>query len=160
MSRAFFIIKNVFFLLLSIIFILSVVPAHAVKGDSIVITSQKLTADNKRNIAVFEGLVVAKTKDIFIYVAKTKDIFIYSDRMEVVYDNTKGRIKKIRAVGDVRVHNKNRAIFSEEAVYFGEEGKIIFNGEPKAVEGENVITGTQIIYFLKDDRTVSLPALR
>jgi lipopolysaccharide export system protein LptA len=144
MSRAFFIIKNVFFLLLSIIFILSVVPAHAVKGDSIVITSQKLTADNKRNIAVFEGLVVAKTKDIFIY----------SDRMEVVYDNTKGRIKKIRAVGDVRVHNKNRAIFSEEAVYFGEEGKIIFNGEPKAVEGENVITGTQIIYFLKDDRTV------
>jgi lipopolysaccharide export system protein LptA len=78
MSRAFFIIKNVFFLLLSIIFILSVVPAHAVKGDSIVITSQKLTADNKRNIAVFEGLVVAKTKDIFIY----------SDRMEVVYDNT------------------------------------------------------------------------
>jgi lipopolysaccharide export system protein LptA len=120
------------------------VPAQAVKGDSIVITSQKLTADNKRNIAVFEGLVVAKTKDIFIY----------SDRMEVVYDNTKGRIKKIRAVGDVRVHNKNRAIFSEEAVYFGEEGKIIFNGEPKAVEGENVITGTQIIYFLKDDRTV------
>lgn len=144
MSKAFFIIKNVFFLLLSITFILSVAPAQAVKGDSIVITSQKLTADNKQKTAVFEGLVVAKTKDIFIY----------SDRMEVVYDNTEGRIKKIRAVGDVRVHNKNRAIFSEEAVYFGEEGKIIFNGEPKAVEGENVITGTQIIYFLKDDRTV------
>ncbi|TNF56004.1 lipopolysaccharide transport periplasmic protein LptA [bacterium] len=144
MSRAFFIIKNVFFLLLSITFILSVASAQAVKGDSIVITSQKLTADNKQKTAVFEGLVVAKTKDIFIY----------SDRMEVVYDNTEGRIKKIRAVGNVRVHNKNRAIFSEEALYFGEEGKIVFNGEPKAVEGENVITGTQIIYFLKDDRTV------
>jgi lipopolysaccharide export system protein LptA len=144
MLRAFFIIKNVFFLLLSITFVLSAASAQVVKGDSIVITSQKLTADNKRNTAVFEGLVVAKTKDIFIY----------SDRMEVSYDNTEGSIKKIRAVGDVRVHNKNRAIFSEEAIYFGEEGKIVFNGEPKAVEGENVISGTQIIYFLKEDRTV------
>jgi lipopolysaccharide export system protein LptA len=144
MLRAFFIINNVFFLLLSITFVLSAASAQVVKGDSIVITSQKLTADNKRNTAVFEGLVVAKTKDIFIY----------SDRMEVSYDNTEGSIKKIRAVGDVRVHNKNRAIFSEEAIYFGEEGKIVFNGEPKAVEGENVISGTQIIYFLKEDRTV------
>jgi lipopolysaccharide export system protein LptA len=145
MSRALFIIRDIFLIL----FLLTVIPfsnihASADKGDPIIITSQTLTADNKNNTAVFEGYVVAKTGDIFIY----------SDRMEVAYDNAKGMIREIRALGGVKVQRKKRAIFSEEAIYFGREEKIVFNGEPKAVDGENVITGTQIIYFFRDDRTV------
>lgn len=110
----------------------------------IVITSKTLMADNKTNIAVFEGSVVAKTEDIIIY----------SDKMTVFYNNSQGKVTKIYASGNVRVHKKERAIFSEEATYLDEEEKIIFTGEPKAVEGENVITGVQITYFLKDDRSV------
>ena len=34
------------------------------------------------------------------------------------------------------------------------EQKIVFSGNPKAVEGENLITGKQIIFFLKEDRAV------
>lgn len=126
------------------LFYLPVAPATEVKGSSMVITSQTLTADNKNNTAVFEGSVIARTDDIFIY----------SDKMEVSYDNSQGKIKKVHALGNVRVHKKERAIFSQEAIYLGEEDKIVFKGEPKAVDGENVITGTQIIYFLRDDRTV------
>lgn len=110
----------------------------------IVITSKTLMADNKTNTAVFEGSVVAKTEDIIIY----------SDKMTVFYNNSQGKVTKIYASGNVRVHKKERAIFSEEATYLDEEEKIIFTGEPKAVEGENVITGVQITYFLKDDRSV------
>jgi lipopolysaccharide export system protein LptA len=123
---------------------ISSVPITAVGKKTIVITSQTLTADNKNNIAVFEGSVVAKNEDIIIY----------SDKMEVSYNNYQGKITKIRAYGNVRVHKNERAIFSKEAIYSGEEEKIVFTGEPKAVEGENVITGTEIIYFLQEDRTV------
>ncbi len=110
----------------------------------IIITSQTLTADNKNNTAIFEGSVVAKTDDITIY----------SDKMTVFYDNSESRIKKIHAIGNVKVHRNERAIFSNEATYLDDEEKIIFTGDPKAVEGENLITGTQIIFFLKDDRAL------
>ena len=122
----------------------SAILAEKSEKKPVVITSQTLTADNKNSTAVFEGSVVAKTDDITIY----------SDRMTVYYDNTKSKIDKIEASGNVKVLKQERAIFSEHAVYFDNEQKIIFNGNPKAVEGGNVITGTQIIFFLKDDRAV------
>ena len=110
----------------------------------IVITSATLTADNKNNTAIFEGDVKAETGDLVMY----------SDKMTVYYDNSENKVKKIHAAGNVKVHNNDRALFSEEAVYMYSDEKIIFSGNPKAVEGENVITGTQIIFFLKDDRAV------
>lgn len=110
----------------------------------VIITSDSLVADNKNSTAVFEGSVVARTDDMTIY----------SDKMTVFYDNANSKINRIEASGNVRVLKKERAIFSEQAVYLDSEQKIIFNGNPKAVEGENVITGTQIIFFLKDDRAV------
>lgn len=108
----------------------------------IVITSETLTADSKNNTAVFEGSVVAKTDDITMY----------SDAMTVFYDNAESKVNKIHAVGNVKVINKSRALFSEDAVYLESEEKIILSGNPKIVEGENVITGRQITFFLKDER--------
>ncbi len=137
--------KNLLIILLFLtLFYLSVTPISAGNAKPIVITSQRLIADNKSNTVIFEGSVVAKSEDIIIY----------SDKMEVSYNNSQGEITKIHAYGNVRVHKKERAIFSKEAIYLGLEDKIIFTGEPKAVDGENVITGTQIIYFLKDDRAI------
>lgn len=108
----------------------------------IVITSETLTADSKNNTAVFEGSVVAKTDDITMY----------SDAMTVFYDNAESKVNKIHAVGNVKVINKSRALFSEDAVYIESEEKIILSGNPKIIEGENVITGRRITFFLKDER--------
>jgi lipopolysaccharide export system protein LptA len=121
----------------------SALPEKANKSP-IIITSDTLTADNKNNTAVFEGTVVAKTDDMTMY----------SDKMTVFYDDKEKKIMKIHAVGDVKVQNEERALFSNEAIYIDEEEKIIFTGNPKAVEGENMITGKQIIFFLKDNRAV------
>jgi lipopolysaccharide export system protein LptA len=112
--------------------------------SQIIISSETLTADNKNNTAVFEGKVVAKTDDITMY----------SDKMIVSYDNKDSKIIKIHALGNVKVHNEDRALFSNEAIYINNEEKIIFTGNPKVIEGENMITGKQIIFFLKDNRAV------
>lgn len=142
MSKAYFIVSIILILFTAEAMSSTIIATKEKKP--IVITSNTLTADNNNNTAVFEGSVVAKTDDIIIY----------SDKMTVFYDNSEGKLTKIYASGNVKVHRKERAIFSREATYLDEEEKIIFTGEPKAVEGENVITGTQIIYFLKDDRSI------
>lgn len=144
MSKAFFTVRNVLTILFLSSLCFSVIPARAVKEKPIVITSQTLTADNRKNTAVFEGSVVATSEDIVIY----------SDRMEVSYNDSAGEIIKIHAYGNVKVQKDERAIFAEEAIYLGQEEKIIFKGEPKVVDGDNVISGTQIIYFFKDERAV------
>jgi lipopolysaccharide export system protein LptA len=144
MSRLLFILFS-----FSIIFFAYFIESSATLAEKnekkpIIITSRTLTADNKNNTAVFEGNVVAKTGDITIY----------SDRMTVFYDNSQSTIKKIEASGNVKVQRKERVIFSDEAIFIDNEKKIIFRGNPRAVEGENIITGTQIIFFLQDDRAV------
>ena len=144
MSKPLLILHNV--LIILIVYVTASAAAVTDKAEKkpVVITSQSLTADNKNNTAIFEGSVVATTDDLTIY----------SDKMTVFYDNSESKIREINASGNVKVHKKERAIFSDEAVYIENEKKIIFKGHPKAVEGENVITGTQIIFFLDDDRAV------
>jgi len=110
----------------------------------IVITSQSLTADNKKNIATFEGSVVAKSEDLTIY----------SDTMTVYSDPDGNNINKLHAAGNVRVHKNETTLFADEALYFDDEEKIIFSGNPKAVQKGNVITGSKIIFYIEDERAI------
>jgi lipopolysaccharide export system protein LptA len=109
----------------------------------VVITSSTLTADNKARTALFEGSVVAKTESMTIF----------SKKMLVSYTEN-GKITKIEATGDVKVMKGDRVITSDEATYFADEEKVVFTGQPKAVEGPNLVTGTKIIYMMKDDRSL------
>jgi lipopolysaccharide export system protein LptA len=110
----------------------------------IVITSRSLTADNKNNIATFEGSVVATSEDLTIY----------SDKMIVYSDPDGNGIKKLHAAGNVKVHKRETTLFADEALYFEDEEKIIFSGNPKAVQKGNVITGSEIIFYIKDERAI------
>ncbi|MCG2721824.1 MAG: LptA/OstA family protein, partial [Thermodesulfovibrionales bacterium] len=110
--------------------------AKKIQGP-VVITSQKLAADNKTHSAVFEHSVVARTPDMTIW----------ADLMNVTYDSVTGNITRIDAQGNVRVMKEKRVITAREATYFSGEEKVVFTGEPRAAEGENVITGKTMIYI-------------
>jgi len=144
MSRPLFIFNCLLSILIVCFSAYGVSVSEGAEKKAITITSETLTADSRNSTAVFEGSVVAKMDDITIY----------SNRMIVSYSDAENNVKEIHATGNVKVHSKERAIFSEEASYINNEEKIIFTGNPKAIEGNNVITGKRIIYFLKDDRAV------
>ena len=144
MSRLFFTVNCILLVLFMHITCYAANLFDTARDKTVVITSQTLTADNKNNTAVFEGSVVAKTENITMH----------SDKMTVFYNESENKIKKIHALGNVKVHSKDSAIFSDEAVYLDSEEKIIFSGNPKAVEGENVITGAQITFYFKENRAV------
>lgn len=112
-----------------------------IKGP-INITSETLTADNKAHTALFERNVVAKTTDLTIH----------SDKMLVHYKEDGGAVTKIEATGNVKVLRESRIITSKSAVYYADEEKVIFTGEPRAMDGDNVVSGTKIIYLMANDR--------
>jgi len=112
-----------------------------IKGP-ITITSETLTADNKAHTALFEKSVVAKTTDLTIQ----------ADKMLVFYQEDGGEVTKIEATGSVRVLRELRIITSKSAIYYADEEKVVFTGEPRAMDGDNVVSGTMITYFMGDDR--------
>jgi lipopolysaccharide export system protein LptA len=114
--------------------------AKKIKGP-VVVTSEMLKADNKARTALFERSVVARTTDMTIY----------ADKMLVHYEEGSGNVTQIDAEGQVKVTKENRVITSREAVYYAAEEKVIFTGDPRAVEGENVVTGKKMTYLMNDD---------
>jgi len=108
----------------------------------IIITSEMLTADNRARTALFERSVVARTTDMTIY----------ADRMLVFYEKDTGNVTRIDASGKVKFIKENRVITSQDATYYSDGEKIIFTGEPRAVEGENVVTGSKMTYLMEEDR--------
>jgi lipopolysaccharide export system protein LptA len=118
-------------------------PREKIRGP-ITVTSETLTADNKAHTALFEKNVVAKTTDMTIH----------ADWMLVYYQEQGGDVTKIEAKGNVRVYREAKVITSKEAVYFADEEKVVFTGDPRAVDGENVVTGSKITYYTKDDRSL------
>ena len=117
-------------------------PSGLIKGP-IVITSSTLSADSGANKAVFEGSVIARTDEMTLY----------SDRMTVFYSE-EGDIEKIDARGNIKLLKGQRVLTSERAIYLAREGKITFTGEPMAVEGNNIITGSEIVYLIDEDRSL------
>lgn len=109
----------------------------------VVITSTTLTADNKARTALFEGSVIAKSENMTLY----------SDRMLVYYTEA-GKITKIEATGHIKLIKGERVITSDSAVYLAEEEKVIFTGEPRAMEGSSIVTGAKMTYYLKDDKSI------
>lgn len=112
-----------------------------IKGP-VIITSEMLTADNKARTALFERSVVARTTDLTMY----------ADRILVYYDKDTGNVTQLDAEGGVKVVKENRVITSREAVYYSDGEKVVFTGEPRAVEGENVVTGKKMTYLMNEDR--------
>jgi lipopolysaccharide export system protein LptA len=109
----------------------------------VTITASTLNADNKAHTALFEGSVIAKTETMTIS----------SDKMLVYYAEG-GKITKIDVDGHVKLVKGERVITSDTATYFADEDKVIFAGQPKAVEGNSMVTGTKMIYLVKEDRSI------
>ncbi len=110
----------------------------------IVITSEKLSADNKARTALFEGSVVAKTGEMTLY----------SDKMLVYYSDQTGNVTRIDAEGKVKLVKKDLVVTSGVAQYFADTDKVIFTVEPSAVEKGNIVTGTKMTYMFKEDRSI------
>ncbi len=120
----------------------SVASKTRIKGP-VSVTSETLTADNKAHTALFEKNVVAKTTDITMS----------ADRMLVSYTD-RGDITRIQLKGNVKVQQEDKVITSQEAIYYAETPeRLVFSGNPQAFDGQNVLSGTKITYYVDEERS-------
>lgn len=144
-SFLFFILGSGSYFLSSVSFAAEVKDA---KKDQVptIITSESLTADNKAKTALFTGSVVAKKGDMTLY----------ADKMLVYYVDTGSgsNIDRIDAEGNVKLTRGDRVVTSGKVVYYaGPQERAIFTESPRAAEGKNVVIGTKMTYYMKEDRS-------
>ncbi len=118
------------------------------RKDPVDIAADKLDFDQKNHTAVFSG-------DVFVKQAETT---LEADTLKIIF--AKGaeqnqELKEIIATGKkVVVKMKGKKALCRKMHYFAAGRKIILTGTPSLDDGENVISGEEITFFLDDERSV------
>jgi len=112
--------------------------------DPIDINSDSVEMSQKENTVTFVGNVVAKQKDATLY---TNKLMIFNN------PDTK-KLKEIVAVGNVKVVQLDRRATSQKATFNQEENKVVFEGEVVIWEGENIVRGERVTYFIVEERSI------
>jgi lipopolysaccharide export system protein LptA len=108
------------------------------------ITSDTVEANQKQNTVTFKGNVVAKQEGITLY---ANMVLIYYD------PDTKG-IKTVVASGNVKIVQLDRRATGQKVTFQQEDNKVVLEGGAVLREGENVIRGDRVIYYVDEERSV------
>ena len=121
------------------------------------IEANHMTSTEKSNSVIFTGDVDAKQADVRIR----------SDKMTVYYtakeDETKKKAKgkegatqqveKMICEGNVEITRAEWLGTSKKMVYLSNERQVILTGNAKAWQGQNMVSGEKIIYYLDEGRS-------
>ena len=111
-------------------------------GQPIEITSDSVETFVKDNLIVFKGNVTARQKDMVIY----------ADALEaLIIEDGKG-IEKVTADGNVKIQQGLRVGNCQKAIYYNLDRKVVLTGDPKLYEGENMVSGDEIIVDIERNR--------
>lgn len=149
-----------FFILgVSLLASLSLGGPGTVRGASeapIHIEANKMTSTEKTNSVIFTGDVDAKQGDVRIR----------SDEMTVFYTpetaekekkaeqkKTTQQVEKLICVGNVELTRGQWLGTSKKMVYLSKERQVILTDNAKAWQGQNMVSGDKIIYYLDEGRS-------
>jgi lipopolysaccharide export system protein LptA len=97
---------------------------------------------SKENLIIFKGNVIARQKDIVIY----------ADSIEAMVTEGGKGIEQVLAIGNVKIQQGLRVANCQRAVFHNLDRKIILTGDPKVSEGDNMVSGEEIIFDLTQNR--------
>jgi len=126
-----------------------IVGAMAAGGEATnktVVTSDRLSFDYKRSIAVFEGNVV---------VADPR-LRIEADKLTVIFTRSND-VSSVTAQGNVRLRSEDKTGTCDMAVYLAEGQQVELTGKAVLEQGRNSVRGERITFYLNDDRVVCKP---
>jgi outer membrane protein assembly factor BamD len=106
------------------------------------ITSDQVETYTKENRVIFKGSVIARQRDIAIY----------ADSIEAIMVNEGKGIERVIASGNVRVQQGPRVANCQKAVFHNPEQKVLLTGDPKVWEGENMVSGEEIVFDIAQNR--------
>jgi len=113
-----------------------------IRADQVAYDESRGLAELRGNVRLRDPRVAMNCENVRIYL---------KDRNEIDW---------IDAVGGVIIQTKERKALAERATYHGDEGKFTLLGEPKVMQGLNVMTGEKIVFWHATRRMICEPNAR
>lgn len=120
------------------------VRADPAKKEPILITSDRMVMDQKKNMLTYQGNVVAIRGDVTLK----------SDSLTATFNPKSKRIDKVIAKGKLVVTQGNRVATGAKAVFSGQTNTVTITGKPKLRQGNSEVSGARIILFINEDRGI------
>jgi lipopolysaccharide export system protein LptA len=110
------------------------------------ITSQQLEADNKNQVIIFTGNIIARQGDLVIH----------ADVARVYYEKREegNEVREIVATGNVKIHQGDRVATGQRAQFLNGEQKIVLTGQPRVWQGKDMVSGEKITVLLEEDKSL------
>lgn len=117
--------------------------ATADSDQPLEISSRQLEIFQEQQQSVFTGDVVAQQGEMTLY----------TDRLTVIFDG-QDDVRRIEADGAVRIEDPIRNGRADRAVFDRDEDTLILSGHAEVVQGDNRISGDEIILFIGQNRSL------
>ena len=115
------------------------------------IEADRMVSQEKDNSVVFSGNVDARQGDLMIR----------TDQMTVFYtgDGKSGgegssQVNKLICIGNVQISQGSWLGTGQRMDYYAQNRKVILSGDAKAWQGQNMVSGKTITYFLDEGRSI------
>jgi lipopolysaccharide export system protein LptA len=118
--------------------------AEAASEEPIDITAERLEVDEPGGTAVFTGQVVVTRGEMTVYAEK---LILYREP-------DAQQIERIEASGGVRVVQLDRVGTAQQASFYQQEEKLVLSGDARIQQGQNLVSGEEIVVFLKENRSL------
>ena len=135
-----------------------IVTGSAFANDApINIEANHMTSTEKSNSVIFTGDVDAKQADVRI--RSDKMVVYYTPKEEGAKKKSneqKGatqQVEKMVCTGNVEITRAEWLGTSKKMVYLSKERQVILTGNAKAWQGQNMVSGEKIIYYLDEGRS-------
>lgn len=142
------------FFLYLLLFLLSIAPFTALAEDApIHIEADKMTSTEKTSSVVFTGEVDAKQGDVRIRTDKMTVYYSEKDKKAAKDKKTAQQVEKLICIGNVEITRGEWLGTSKKMIYLSKERQVILTDNAKAWQGQNMVSGDKIIYYLDEGRS-------
>ncbi len=128
-------------------------PARAAEAP-IQIEADHMSSTEKTNTVLFTGNVDAKQKDVRI---RSNEMTVYytppAKSAGKKATKTGQQVEKLICTGNVEVSKKEWLGTSNRMIYLAKERQVILIENAKAYQGQNMVSGEKIIYYLDEGRS-------
>lgn len=137
---------------LGFMLLFSTVIAAEKSQDPIHIEADRMVSQEQDHAVIFRGNVDARQGELLI---RTDEMTVYYAQDDTNKGNaTGGDIKHMVCKGNVQISQGDWVGTSGRMDYVAQERKVVLTQNPKALKGQNMVTGEKIIYYLDDGRSV------
>ena len=141
-------------LCLSLLLMSAAVPATAAekKDPPISVEADHMSSTETTNSVMFTGNVDAKQGDVRIR-SDEMTVFYSEKAKEAGNQDAKQKVEKLINTGHVEITRGEWLGTSKKSIYLSKERQFILTGEAKAWQGQNMVSGDKIIYYLDEERS-------